>query len=89
MGQSCHFNRYVPDEPVPYSSWRYTAECRRLHSVLDKQLGAHPFMKADKLTIVDIAIFICAYSAAWVGIDMAGFSHVKAWINRLLKRLAF
>ena len=37
MGQASHFNRYCP-EPVPYGSWRYTAESRRLNQVLDDQL---------------------------------------------------
>lgn len=37
LGQANHFNRYAT-EPVPYGSWRYTSECRRLNSVLDKQL---------------------------------------------------
>lgn len=89
MGQACHFNRYIPDEPVPYGSWRYTAECRRLHSVLDTQLAAHPFVSGEKLTIVDISIFIFAHSAAWCGIDISEFPHVEAWVGRLLERPAF
>ncbi|ROW13168.1 hypothetical protein VPNG_04876 [Cytospora leucostoma] len=36
-GQAAYFNRYAV-EPVPYASWRYTAEGRRLNHVLDKQL---------------------------------------------------
>lgn len=37
MGQAAYFNRYAV-KTVPYASWRYTSECRRLSSVLDKQL---------------------------------------------------
>lgn len=37
MGQAAHFVRYAP-EPVPYGVARYTAECRRLFHVLEKQL---------------------------------------------------
>lgn len=37
MGQANHFNRYVTED-VPYGSWRYTSEARRLNHVLDKQL---------------------------------------------------
>jgi glutathione S-transferase len=37
MGQAAHFVRYAL-EPVPYGVRRYTAECRRLFSILEKQL---------------------------------------------------
>ena len=37
MGQAAHFVRYAP-ESVPYGINRYTAECRRLFHVLEKQL---------------------------------------------------
>lgn len=37
MGQATHFLRYA-SEDVRYGIWRYTAECRRLHDVLNKQL---------------------------------------------------
>lgn len=40
MGQAAYFNRYAV-EPVPYASWRYTAESRRLNHVLDKQLVSY------------------------------------------------
>lgn len=40
MGQACHFNRYAVAD-VPYGKWRYTAESRRLHHVLDKQLVSY------------------------------------------------
>lgn len=37
MGQANHFNRYA-SEAVPYGSWRYTSEARRLNHVLNEQL---------------------------------------------------
>jgi len=37
MGQAAHFVRYA-SESVPYGVNRYTAECRRLFHVLEKQL---------------------------------------------------
>jgi hypothetical protein len=37
MGQAAHFVRYSLED-VPYGVRRYTAECRRLFSVLEKQL---------------------------------------------------
>lgn len=43
MGQATHFNRYAA-EPVPYGSWRYTAEARRLNHVLNEQLVSVSFI---------------------------------------------
>ncbi|KUI64412.1 Disulfide-bond oxidoreductase YfcG [Cytospora mali] len=84
MGEAAHFNRCAY-EPVPYGSWRYTAESRRLNHVLGKQLSTSPF-----LTIADIAVFIYAHSAKWCGVDLAEFPHVKAWHEKLfLERPAF
>ncbi|KUI55501.1 Disulfide-bond oxidoreductase YfcG [Cytospora mali] len=88
MGQAAHFNRYAYD-PVPYGSWRYTAESRRLNHVLDKQLSTSPFVAGDRLTIADIAVFIYAHSAKWCGVDLAEFPHVKAWHDKLLERPGF
>ncbi|KAI0383249.1 glutathione S-transferase [Hypomontagnella monticulosa] len=88
MGQASHFNRYCP-EPVPYGSWRYTAESRRLNQVLDDQLSTSPFVAGDRLTVADVAIFIFAHSSKWCGIDINEFPNVKAWRDKLLQRPAF
>ncbi|KAI1099130.1 glutathione S-transferase [Jackrogersella minutella] len=88
MGQACFFNRYAT-EPVPYASWRYTAEARRLHHVLDKQLSTTPFVGGDRLTVADIAIFIFSHSAKWCGVDINEFPNVKAWHDKLAQRPAF
>lgn len=37
MGQACHFSRYAAED-VPYGTWRYTAEARRLNHVLNQRL---------------------------------------------------
>jgi hypothetical protein len=44
MAQAAHFNRYAV-EPVPYGSWRFTSECRRLHHALNEQLVRFIFPK--------------------------------------------
>ncbi|KAI1386133.1 glutathione S-transferase [Hypoxylon trugodes] len=88
MGQACFFNRYTT-EPVPYASWRYTSEARRLHTVLDRQLSATPFVGGDRLTVADIAIFIFAHSGKWCGVDINEFPNVKAWRDKLIQRPAF
>ncbi|KAK8043793.1 hypothetical protein PG994_012631 [Apiospora phragmitis] len=86
MGQAAYFNRYAPcEEEGKYGSWRYTAECRRLHDVLGKQLSTSRFVAADRLTFAD---FIFAHSAKWCGIDIHEFPHVKAWHATLAQRPA-
>ena len=45
MGQAAFFNQYTT-ETVPYASWSYRSECRRLHHVLDKQLVSLIFTKS-------------------------------------------
>lgn len=42
MGQATHFNRYATED-VPYGTWRYTSESRRLNHVLNQQLVSPPF----------------------------------------------
>ncbi|KAI2607613.1 glutathione S-transferase GstA [Hypoxylon fragiforme] len=91
LGQAAHFNRYAP-EPVPYGSWRYTAEARRLHTVLDKQLSKTPYLTGPHPTIADIATFIYAHSSAWIGLpppSPSEFPHIATWRDRLLARPGF
>ncbi|KAH8781066.1 glutathione S-transferase [Diaporthe sp. PMI_573] len=88
MGQACHFNRYSPEQ-VPYGSWRYTAEARRLNHVLNEQLATSDFVAGNRLTIADIAIFIFAHSNKWCGVDINECPHVKAWHDKLLERPSF
>lgn len=88
MGQSCHFSRYAAED-VPYGSWRYTAEARRLNSVLDQRLSTSPFVAGDRLTIADIAVFSYANSAKWCNVDVDEFPNVKLWRDKLLGRPAF
>ncbi|KAK7923725.1 hypothetical protein PG985_007796 [Apiospora marii] len=90
MGQAAHYNRYNPSkETAEYGSWRYTAESRRLHHVLDRQLSTFRFVAGDRMTVADFAIFIFAHSAKWCGIDLAAYPHVKAWHDALAQRPAF
>ncbi|KAJ8131975.1 hypothetical protein O1611_g1649 [Lasiodiplodia mahajangana] len=88
MGQAAFFNRYAT-EPVAYASWRYTAECRRLHHVLDKRLASSEFVAGDRMTVADFAVFIFAHSAKWCGIDINHYPNVKAWHDKLAEREAF
>lgn len=100
LGQAVHFNRYAT-EPVPYASWRYTSECRRLNSVVCSKVYENdnqcvftlqettPFIAGDRLTIADFAIFIFTHSNKWCGVDLAQSPNLKAWHDKLAQRPAF
>ncbi|KAK8131946.1 hypothetical protein PG999_000119 [Apiospora kogelbergensis] len=90
MGQAAHFNRYLPsEEDGDYGSWRFTAECRRLHSVLNTQLSTSSFVAGDSMSVADFAAFVFAHSAKWCGIDLKEYPAVAAWHDRLAQRPAF
>ncbi|KAJ4420810.1 hypothetical protein N0V82_004105 [Gnomoniopsis sp. IMI 355080] len=90
MGQAAYFNRYAV-EAVPYASWRFTSECRRLSHVLNAQLAKSAFIAGDRLTIADFAIFVFTHSSKWCGVDLSGddLPHLKAWHDTLAQRPAF
>ncbi|KAK8086235.1 glutathione S-transferase [Apiospora phragmitis] len=83
MGQTAHFNRYLPSEKDgDYGSWRFTAECRRLHT------STSSFVAGGRMTVADFAAFIFAQSAKWCGIDIKE-PLVEAWHDKLAQRPAF
>lgn len=87
MGQAAHFTRYSWED-IPYGKRRYTAESRRLFSVMNTQLAKTPYLVGAKLSIADLACYIWAQSAAWCGIDIDEFPAVKAWRDKIAKRPA-
>ncbi|MFO0681596.1 MAG: glutathione S-transferase N-terminal domain-containing protein [Sandaracinus sp.] len=54
-GQYGHFNVYAK-EKIPYAIDRYKNEVRRLHAVMETQLGKHPFL-AGEYSIADAAAY--------------------------------
>jgi hypothetical protein len=87
MGQTAHFLRYSWED-VPYGLRRYTAESRRLFSVMEDQLVKTPYLVGAKLTVADIACYIWAASAAWCGVDITEFPAVKRWRDGISERPA-
>lgn len=76
--------RYLP----PDSPRR--AELPRLHerghhalAVMEKQLGAEPFLAAGRYTIADIALYAYTHCAADGGFDLARYPAVSAWLRRV------
>jgi glutathione S-transferase len=87
QGQANHFVRYAP-EKIEYGVNRYVNEARRLYGVLDKHLAASKsgFIVGDHISIADITTIGWVMSAAWAGVDIEEFPHVKAWEEMMMKR---
>ncbi|WP_350334606.1 glutathione S-transferase N-terminal domain-containing protein [Coralliovum pocilloporae] len=86
LGQNHHFNNYAPED-VPYAKKRYTDETHRLYGVLNRQLEGRDYVAGD-YSIADMAIFSWARIWANQQMDIAEFSNVGAWIDRIAARPA-
>ncbi len=87
FGQVHHFLR-AAKEPVPYAIERYTAETRRLYSVLDQHLAGHEWLAAGAYTIADMATYPWVARYEWHKTDLNHFPHVKRWFDALSARPA-
>ena len=87
QGQANHFVRYAP-EKIEYGINRYVNETRRLYGVLDKHLATSTsgFIVGDHISIADITTIGWVMSAAWAGIEVDEFPHLKAWEEMMMKR---
>ena len=70
LGQAHHFLRFNPGK-APYAEERYGAEAKRLYGVLDRRLGAVPYLAGADLTIADFATWPWLSRWEWQGIDLA------------------
>ncbi len=92
FGQFGHFYRYAKDKcDHPYPIERYTAETKRLLSVLEKRLENRKFLVAEEYSIVDMATF------PWVGcldwtyeasdfLDLTNYKNTMKWVERCSAR---
>ena len=85
LGQAHHFLRFNPGK-APYAEERYGAEAKRLYGVLDRRLGAVPYLAGADLTIADFATWPWLSRWEWQGIDLARFSNVRRWYLELAAR---
>jgi GST-like protein len=86
FGQVHHFLRAAKEE-VPYAINRYTTECRRLYSVLDRRLEGRDYVAGD-LSIADFAIFPWTARYDWQQIDLNEYPNVKRWFDSIMARPA-
>jgi glutathione S-transferase len=57
--------------------------------LVDRQLGEHPFLAADRYTIADIAVFAYAHVAEEAGIDTAPYGRFRDWLGRVAAQPGF
>lgn len=86
LGQTHHFRIYAP-EKIEYAINRYTNEANRLYGVLNRRLEGREYICGD-YSIADMACIGWAKLWERQGQDIAQFSNVKAWIDRMLARPA-
>lgn len=55
----------------------------RALGVMERQLGATPFIAGEALTIADIALYAYTQDAGFAGYDMARYPAVAAWLERV------
>ncbi|SHI57931.1 glutathione S-transferase family protein [Wenxinia saemankumensis] len=90
LGQVHHFAHYNPGR-APYAEARYSAEARRLYSVLDGRLDGRDFLAGDgpgAYTIADMACWPWVSRFEWQGIDLAEYPAVRDWYLRIAERPA-
>ncbi len=51
--------------------------------VMERHLGARPFLVADRYTIADIALYAYTHVADEGGFDLGRFPAVRAWLDRV------
>lgn len=94
FGQFGHFFKYARDKcDHPYPLERYTNEARRLLGVLDHELSDKEYLIGE-YTIADIATvpWVNGLSVSYGASDvlrLSEFSHVKAWVDRIVSRPAY
>jgi len=90
-----HFYSYAPVK-IEYAIDRYAMEVKRQYDVLDRHLAANEYMAGADYSIADIAIWPWygavmlgqAYDNAATFLSLAGYSHVRRWVDQLAARPA-
>jgi GSH-dependent disulfide-bond oxidoreductase len=83
MGQLGFFKRNKLEAGIP----RFDTEVKRIFGVLEGQLAKHEYL-AGEYSIADIASYPWVSAFGFVGVDIAPYPHVKAWLDRVGARPA-
>ncbi len=87
LGQAHHFLGYSV-EKIPYAIDRYRNEANRLYGVLDRRLGASPYVGCRDYTIADMAVMPWLRSYERQGVNMDDYRNVRRWFDKLNERPA-
>ncbi|GAB2455064.1 glutathione S-transferase N-terminal domain-containing protein [Comamonas humi] len=67
---------------------RYTNEAKRLYGVVEQRLATSPYIAGDAYSIADIAMFPWLRTGEELGLDIADWPHVQAWLHKIGERPA-
>ena len=90
LGQTHHFLKYNKGKSQ-YSEDRYSAEARRLYSVLDTRLEGRDYIAGEgrgMYTITDMACWPWISRFEWQEININEYSNLRDWYVRIAARPA-
>ena len=90
LGQTHHFLKYNKGKSQ-YSEDRYSAEARRLYSVLDTRLEGRDYIAGEgrgMYTITDMACWPWISRFEWLEININEYSNLRDWYVRIAARPA-
>ena len=94
FGQFGHFFKFAADKVKdPYAVNRYTAETKRLLSVLDQRLDGRSYLLGDAYSIADIATFpwvrvLGGFYDGGEALGLSDYRNVSGYLDRCLARPA-
>lgn len=78
--------RFGPESEAAES--RRTGACEVLR-ILDRHLADRCFLAGGRYTIADVAVYAYGHLAEEAGIDTSGFTHFRAWLDRVAGQPGF
>ena len=82
------FFQKLASEKVPMAIDRFLTEAKRLTGLLDARLQNQAYVTGQDYTIADMAHFGWLWRAAFVGIELTDYPHVKRWFDHIASRPA-
>jgi GST-like protein len=87
LGQLWWF-RHASPTPNEQALARYSKEAQRLYGVIERRLAETPFIAGDRYTVADIACWPWLVTHGELGLDIAAWPAVAAWLDKIAVRPA-
>lgn len=87
LGQLWWFRHAAP-APNPQALERYGREALRIHAVVETRLSASSHIADDTFTVADIAWYTWLATHEELGIDLAAYPRIRAWLAQVAARPA-